>query len=89
MMWGYGQAPFMEQGGWGLGLGMGVGLLLHLGFWGAVIVGGAVLVRSLLRKSHRTRGADDSAVGILGRRYAAGELTKEEYEQRLHVLAPR
>ncbi len=80
-MWGFGGpgAP-VGTGGWTWGLGMGLGALAMLAFWGAIIVGVVLLVRSLAGPAAGSRGGE-SAVDILKRRYAAGEITREEYEQ--------
>ncbi len=69
----------MSGRGWAWGLGMGLAGLTMLAFWGALIVGVVLLVRALggRRKGHwRT-----SPIDILKRRYAAGELSREQYEQ--------
>ena len=71
MMWGLG------YGGWG-GLGW-MGPVFMLAFWALVITGGVFLVRYLVRQG---RGGDrqESALEILKRRYARGEIEKEEFE---------
>ena len=68
----------MPGGGWGWGLGMGIGGLAMLAFWGALIVGVFLLVRGL-GGGHRRW--EDSPMEVLKRRYAKGEITREEYEQ--------
>jgi putative membrane protein len=69
----------MRGGGWMWGLGMGFGGLVMLTFWGALIVGIVLLVRSIGvgagAPSHST------PLDTLKRRYAAGEITREQYEQ--------
>ena len=60
-----------------------VGGILSLLFWAAVIVVGIVLLRRYLRSRPK---AGDSAVAVLGERYARGEINEEEYRQRLTVL---
>lgn len=45
-------------------------------FWVLVIVGIVALVRAATRG-----GQSESALDILRKRYAAGELTKEQFEQ--------
>lgn len=77
MMGGWGTAG----GGWGWGLAMGLGWLAMLAFWGAVIVGVVLLVRALSGSSGSARSTGDTALDILRRRYASGELTREQYEQ--------
>ena len=69
---------------WGLGYGGGGGLgwmgpVFMLGFWALVITGGGFLVRYLARQA-RTGGSQESALEILKRRYARGEIEKEEFE---------
>lgn len=74
-------------GGWGWGWGMGLGWLTMLAFWGALIVGAVWLVRALGRDTDEPpRGAGESALDILKRRYAAGEITQDEYEQMRRTL---
>ena len=76
MMW-YG-------GGWLMMLGMGVFWLVFLA---VVIVGGIYLVR-YLTISTTPRPQEDSALAILRKRYASGEITKEEFEEaRKHLLS--
>lgn len=78
-----GQGPVgpaaMSGRGWMWGFGMGLGGLVMLTFWGALIVGIVLLVRSMgvggAPPSHTT------PLDTLKRRYAAGEITREQYEQ--------
>ena len=86
MMWGYGsQGNPSGTNGWLWGLGMGLGSLSMLAFWGALIVGIVLLVRQL---GGPTAGPqrEDEALDTLRRRYAAGEISHEEYEERRKVL---
>ncbi len=73
--------------GWAWGLGMGLGGLVMLAFWGAVIAGIVLLVRSL-SSGHVGPPAPsgESPIDILKRRHAAGEITLEEYERTRKVL---
>lgn len=70
-------------GGWGMGFGA-VGLLLMVLVWGGLIAGGIWLVRSLLTgiASPPTlqAGGRARAREILDRRYARGEIGREEYD---------
>ena len=70
-------------GGWGMGLGV-VGLLLMILVWGGLVAGGIWLARSLLTgiASPPTLQAGEraSAREILDRRYARGEIGREEYD---------
>ena len=77
--------PMMYGWGWnGMGFWGGlVGLLFMVLFWGLLIAGVVLLVRWLTGKS---RSADvkqeDSALKILKKRYARGEIGKEEFEEK-------
>lgn len=75
--------------GWG-GLGMGIGGVFMLLFWGLVLVAGIVLVRWLWNRGGPvSRGeARDSALEILRRRYAGGEIDRQEFEAKKRDLAP-
>ena len=82
-------------GGWqGYGYGMmGPGMMGGFGgfwfmpiimivFWGLVIWGIVALVRGVSAGSTGPSAQTDSALEILKRRYARGEITKQEYEER-------
>ncbi len=75
--------PWM--GSWGYHMGMFPFILVFL-FWIAVIVVILFLIRWLIvsTRHHRERksGVTDSALEILRIRYAKGEMTKEEFEQK-------
>lgn len=73
-------------GGWMWGVGMWVGGLAMLVFWGALIVGAILVVRHL----GGMPGSDvrTSPLDILKRRYASGEITREQYEQTRKDLEP-
>jgi putative membrane protein len=66
-------------GGYGFSMGI-VGWLFMLLFWGLIIVGLVLLVRWLWERGHPATGAD-APLEILKRRYARGEIAKEEYDQ--------
>jgi putative membrane protein len=74
MMWPYGYGA-----GWGWMIG---GWIMMIVIWGLVIVGIVALVRAA---SNRAGGPEpknkETPVEILRRRYAAGELTKEQFEE--------
>ena len=69
----------IDGGGWGWGLGMGIGALAMLAFWGALIVGVVLLARGL--GGGRRGRWHLSPTDILKRRYAEGEIRREQYEQ--------
>ncbi len=83
---GWGMGPGMM--GWGYGMGW-VGMILMAAFWIAVIVGIVFLIRWLV-VSTRTGGhaarAEDSPLEILKRRYARGEINREEFEEKKRDL---
>lgn len=65
--------------GWMWGLGMGLGGLMMLIFWGVVIAVIVLLVRQLGHGGSVSPGV--TPIDVLKRRYAAGEITREQYEQ--------
>lgn len=73
MMWGW-------NWGWGMGIGM-------VAFWVFV----AVLVWALARMPHTHAPHEDkpTAEDILAERFARGEISAEEFEERKRVLAQR
>jgi|Deesub1362A_J573_1020465.scaffolds.fasta_scaffold24899_2 putative membrane protein len=81
---GWGMGPGMM--GWGMGYGMGwLWAVLMVVFWIAVIVGIVFLIRWLIlsTKTPSQHGRqEESALDILKKRYARGEIDKEEFEQR-------
>jgi len=79
-----GMFPFGGMmGGWGPGFGGGWGLgwIFPLVFWGAIITGIVFLVRAASQgKGGSQSQAGETALDILKRRYARGEITREEFE---------
>jgi len=65
------------MGGFGWGWFLPVGMIL---FWGLVIWGIVALVRGLNNQKYCATTATDSALEILKRRYAQGDITKKEYQ---------
>jgi putative membrane protein len=69
--------------GWGY-YGMGwIGMIIMIAFWVAVIVGIVFLIRWIIHStgsSIRKGDPEDSPLEILRRRYARGEIQKEEFE---------
>jgi putative membrane protein len=56
-----------------------IGGLIRLVFWSVLVV--VVLALARPRADSSARSIPESALDILKRRYAAGELTREQYEQ--------
>jgi putative membrane protein len=69
---------------WGnYGWGMGFGWIFMVLFWAVVIFGIVYVVQAISRKSGRqgTQGTDDTHLNLLKKRYAEGEITREEFER--------
>ena len=77
--WGWHGGPGWDGPSW-FGI---VGGILWLLFWAAVITAGVLVLRRYLRSRPK---AGDAAVSVLGERFARGEISEEEYRQRLGVL---
>jgi len=70
--------------GWGYGTGW-LGMILMAAFWIAVIVGIVFVIRWLVvatGTAGRKSSSEDSPLEILKRRYARGEINKEEFEEK-------
>jgi putative membrane protein len=73
--------------GWGVGW-MWVMPLFMIAFWGLVIWGVVTIVQGFSRDGSYGAGLSpgDSALEILKRRYARGDISKEEYEEKKRDL---
>jgi putative membrane protein len=79
----------MGWGGLG-GYGMGfLGWIFMLAFWGLIIVGLVLVVRWLWDRARPAAGGGtgDAPLDILKRRYARGDISKEEYDRMKQDLA--
>lgn len=79
---GWGYDPFINGGGWWL---MGIGMLFNILFWGALIY---LAIRFLNKGGFGgfTGNQGETPEEILRKRYARGEITREEYQQMLEDL---
>ena len=71
----YGMRPGMMWGWWG------IGWIFMVLFWGFVILGLILFVRWLVGMG-RTSRPEETPLDILKKRYARGEIDKEEFEQK-------
>lgn len=83
-MWGY-------PGSCGIGIAsgtFGIGMIFMIIFWGVIIWAIIALVRHFSGKDSdwNMKSKGDEALRILNERYAKGEISKEEYEERKAVL---
>jgi putative membrane protein len=60
-------------------------IVVGLVFWGFVVAGVVAVAWWLLRRSRASRR--DAALDLLRERYAKGDITKEEFEERRRHLA--
>ena len=76
----------------GFGMGFGwFGFLFMAIFWIVIIAAAIWLLSSLFPKSNQTAvtgNSPDTAVDILKKRYARGEISKEEFAAMRHDLEP-
>lgn len=72
----------------GYGWGWGWPGFVHMGLWWIfLVIAIIVLVRVLSNSSHKAAPpVEDSALEILKKRYARGEINKEEFEQKKRDL---
>lgn len=83
----WGMGPGMMYGGGGMGWFWGI---LMFAFWFAVMVISFLLIRYLsllIRDRGRAGKGEESALEILRRRYAKGEIGKEEFEEKKRDVA--
>jgi putative membrane protein len=79
---GWGHGPWMMGGGYGW-----FGGIFMLVFWIAVVVGIVFLIRWLVQSTRGGAASGESALEILKRRYAKGEIDKKEFEQKKKDLS--
>jgi putative membrane protein len=81
---GYASRPFMGMGpGFGFGL---IGVLVRVAIWGGLIMLGLSFFRR--RGAWRGYHSEQSSLEILKRRYAAGEISREQFDEMRRVLDP-
>ena len=76
----------MHWGNFG-GMGFGFGWIFMVLFWLLVILGIAYILKNMF--SSRVLAKNETAEDILKKRYAAGEITKSEFNERMLIIAKR
>ena len=73
---------------WGgdFGMGFGGGWIFMILFWGLIILGIVYLVKIPLSGSSTEAKKSESAQEVLEKRFARGEMSKEEFEDAMAVL---
>jgi putative membrane protein len=71
---------YMMHGDYGWGMGFGFGWIFTILFWVLIILGIIYLVKVITAASKKD-GKGETALDILNKRYAKGEITKEEFEK--------
>ena len=66
--------------GWGMGWGMGLGWMFMIFLWVLFILGIIYFIRLLIAGAKKN-ASGDTALDILKKRYAKGEITKEEFDK--------
>ena len=76
------------MGNWGYGTMGGYGFL-SIFFWILVIIGIVLLVVWLVRTAPywQQRRVEESAMDILKKRYASGEINREEFEEKKKIIS--
>ena len=73
---------------WGgdFGMGFGGGWIFMILFWVLIILGVVYLVKIILGGASREEKKSESAQEVLKKRFAKGEMNKEEFEDAMEVL---
>lgn len=77
------------MGGAGSVLGGGFGMITMALFWAALIIGVVFVIRWILTSTgprSQGPGQGDSALEVLRRRYASGEVDRREFEEKKRDL---
>jgi putative membrane protein len=84
-------SKMMHWWGWGLRAGPGVmnwiGPAFMLVLWVLIVIGIIFFIRFMVRAGRSGRWKENDVLEILKRRYARGEITKEEFEQKRKDLS--
>ncbi len=87
-----GNFGFGMMNGFGFGYGGLIPMILMMLFWVVVIGGGVWLISSFVSRTNSQTSSNlppaESALDILKKRYARGEITKEQFDEMSHEVAP-
>jgi len=77
-------------GGFSMGMGGGFGMIIGVLFWVLLIVAVVVIVMVLAKRSGSSKtlgfGSSETALDVLKKRYANGEIGKQEFEEKKRDL---
>ncbi|MDP2766932.1 MAG: SHOCT domain-containing protein [Candidatus Methanoperedens sp.] len=76
------QFGMMDGYGYGYGMMSGGYWIIGLIFWLLVLIGLVLLIKYLWESGGGTRREQESAIELLKKRYARGEISKEEFEEK-------
>ena len=68
--------------------GFGLGWIFMIIFWALVLLGIVYLAKELF-SNNKITAEKESAEDILKKKYASGEITKDEYSKRLEVIVKK
>jgi putative membrane protein len=73
---------------WGgdFGMGFGGGGIFMILFWGLIILGVVYLVKVFIGGTSGEEKQSESAQEVLAKRFAKGEMSKEEFEDAMEIL---
>ena len=87
-----GNFGFGMMNGFGFGYGGLIPMILMILFWVVVIGAGVWLISSFVSRTNSQTASNlppaESALDILKKRYARGEITKEQFDEMSHEVAP-
>ena len=67
---------------WDYGWGMGFGWIFMVLFWALVILGIVYLLKLISGGDRKSERNEETALEVLKKRYAKGEIGKEEFEEK-------
>lgn len=71
---------------WGSDFGMGFGWFFMIVFWGLIILGIYYFIKLVAGQPSTKTSGHESAEELLRKRFAKGEISREEFEETLEML---